>query len=222
MNLIKFRVDYVVFGGFGFFLIVSMLTSDFQDPTVFNQLYPSLGVKNWTGLIGALIGGSLLEIFGPSILLFPWLFIRIALHHPRKFSLFTAYYYAFTIIFLLSIFYEIAINSGIIKINESDFLWQNGYAGNLGFAWIDESINFNLSLFILGSIFIFSILRMNHILSPIPLFRELYLVNKNFLKIIFRKVFTKSNSEIQQKTKLPIFNGKSQLVENESKNRFLT
>ena len=49
------RLDYIIFGGLGVFLLLSILTSDFQDPTFFNQLYPSLGVKNWTGLIGALI-----------------------------------------------------------------------------------------------------------------------------------------------------------------------
>ena len=64
----KLRIDYIIFGGLGLFLLLSILTSDFQDPTFFNQLYPSLGIKNWTGLIGALIGGSLIEIFGSSSL----------------------------------------------------------------------------------------------------------------------------------------------------------
>ena len=86
MNEKIFRLDYFIFGSLGLFLLLSIITSDFRDPTFFNQLYPSIGVKNWTGLIGALIGGSLLEIFGPSTLLIPWLFVRIALHYPRKFS----------------------------------------------------------------------------------------------------------------------------------------
>ena len=87
----KFRIDYFIFSGLGLFLLVSILSADFRDPTFFNQLYPSLGVKNWTGLMGALIGGTLLEIFGPSILLMPWLIVRIALHNPKKISVLTPY-----------------------------------------------------------------------------------------------------------------------------------
>ena len=86
MGFYKLRIDYLFFGGIGFFLMMSVCTVDFQDPTVFNQLYPSNGISNWTGLIGAIIGGSLLEVFGPSALLLAWLFIRINLHHPRRIS----------------------------------------------------------------------------------------------------------------------------------------
>ncbi len=71
------RIDYLFFGAIGFFLMLSIMTADFHDPTIFNQLYPFDGISNWTGLIGALIGGTLLEVFGPSSLLLPWLFVRI-------------------------------------------------------------------------------------------------------------------------------------------------
>ena len=57
MSDIKLRIYYLIFGGIGVALFLSMLSADFQDPTVFNQLYPSKGVQNWAGLIGALIGG---------------------------------------------------------------------------------------------------------------------------------------------------------------------
>ncbi len=105
MNFKNFRLDYFLFGGLGTFLLISILTSDFRDPTFFNQLYPSVGVKNWAGLIGALIGGSLLEIFGPSALLIPWMLVRIALHHRKKLSSFILFYYAIVILFILSIFH---------------------------------------------------------------------------------------------------------------------
>jgi len=85
MSDIKLRIYYLFFGGIGVALFLSMLSADFQDPTVFNQLYPSEGVQNWAGLIGALIGGSLLEIFGPSALLLPWLFVRSALQNHVRF-----------------------------------------------------------------------------------------------------------------------------------------
>ena len=93
MSDIKLRIYYLFFGGIGVALFLSMLSADFQDPTVFNQLYPSEGVQNWAGLIGALIGGSLLEIFGPSALLLPWFFVRAALHQPRQISGLICTYY---------------------------------------------------------------------------------------------------------------------------------
>ena len=64
MSDIKLRIYYLFFGGIGVALFLSMLSADFQDPTVFNQLYPSEGVQNWAGLLGSIIGCSLLEIFG--------------------------------------------------------------------------------------------------------------------------------------------------------------
>ena len=80
MGFNKLYIDYLFFGGTGFFLMMSVYTADFQDPTVFNQLYPSNGINNWTGLIGAIIGGSLLEVFGPSALLLAWVFILSLIH----------------------------------------------------------------------------------------------------------------------------------------------
>ena len=111
MGFNKMRIDYLFFGGTGFFLMMSVCTADFQDPTVFNQLYPSNGISNWTGLIGAIIGGSLLEVFGPSAFLLAWLFIRINLHHPRRISRFSGTYYAFVLVFLLSIVHEIVLRN---------------------------------------------------------------------------------------------------------------
>ena len=111
MEFIKLRVDYLLFGGVGFFLMMSVCTADFQDPTVFNQLYPSNGISNWTGLIGAIIGGSLLEVFGPSAFLLTWLFIRVNLHFPRRISRFYGTYYAFALVFLISIIHEFILKN---------------------------------------------------------------------------------------------------------------
>ena len=211
------RLDYIIFGGLGVFLLLSILTSDFQDPTFFNQLYPSLGVKNWTGLIGALIGGSLIEIFGTSTLLIPWLIVRIALHHPRKYSVFTCYYYAFVIVFFLSIFHEISIHSGFFERNDSENFWQSGYAGKLGITWIDETIDLKLGFLALGSMLILSIVRMYHVLSPIPLFIGLYVGSKKLVKMIFLRDISNQTSENKNKKNLPIFKGHSHVFGNDSK-----
>ena len=207
--LSKLRLDYIIFGGLGSFLLLSILSSDFQDPTFFNQLYPSLGVKNWAGLIGALIGGSLIEIFGPSALLFPWLIVRIALHEPRKFSVLKNFYYAFVIVFLFSIFHEIAIHFGFFESNGSENIWQNGYAGKLGFTWIYESMDLYLGFLALASMLILSIVRIFHVLSPIPLFIGVFVGSKEFTKMFFIKDTSSQPSEIRDKKNLPNFKGNS-------------
>ena len=124
MELYKLRIDYLFFGGIGFFLMISVCTADFHDPTIFNQLYPSKGISNWTGLIGALIGGSMLEVFGPSAFLLVWLFIRINLHHPRRISRFTGSYYAFVLVFLLSIVHEIILRNHFIDSADLNYILQ--------------------------------------------------------------------------------------------------
>jgi len=168
MSDIKLRIYYLFFGGIGVALFLSMLSADFQDPTVFNQLYPSEGVQNWAGLIGALIGGSLLEIFGPSALLLPWLFVRAALHQPRHISGLICTYYAFVLVFLLSIIHELALHSGLIKTEALEFYLQNGYAAKLALIWLEKSTNLAISLTVLAAMFIFSLVRMSQIISPLP------------------------------------------------------
>lgn len=215
--LAKLRIDFIIFGGLGVFLLLSILTSDFNDPTLFNQLYPSLGVNNWTGLIGALIGGSLLEIFGTPTLLIPWIIVRIALHHPRKFSIFTSYYYAFVIIFLLSIFHEIAIQSLFFSRSKADYLLQSGYAGKLGLAWLEESIDIKIGILAMSLMLFFSLVRMMHVLSPLPLIKGVYIGVKNLIKKIFVNEIHSQSSKNQKNRNLPNFKGSSQLFENESK-----
>ena len=168
MSDIKLRIYYLFFGGIGVALFLSMLSADFQDPTVFNQLYPSEGVQNWAGLIGALIGGSLLEIFGPSALLLPWLFVRAALHQSRQISGLICTYYAFVLVFLLSIIHELALHTGLIKTEALEFYLQSGYTAKLALIWLEKSTNLAISLTVLAAMFIFSLVRMSQIISPLP------------------------------------------------------
>ena len=216
MSEIKLRIDYIVFGAISLLVLLSLLTSDFRDPTIFNQLYPSEGIQNWTGLIGALIGGSLLEIFGPSTLLLPWLIIRIHLHKPRIFSTLIGYYYAFVIILLLSVFQEIGIHLGVFKIVKAEFMWQNGYAGKLVLAWLEKSINLSLSLFALSCMLILAIIKMFQIISPIPFFKGLFYFYKKLFTMILKKMIIKPNLENKSNIKLNNYKGKSKLYENDS------
>ena len=188
MGFYKLRIDYLFFGGTSFFLMISVCTADFQDPTFFNQLYPSNGISNWSGLIGAIIGGSLLEVFGPSALLLTWLFIRINLHHPRRISRFTGSYYAFVLVFLLSIVHEIIFRKQFIDTADLNYFWQNGYAGKLALGWIESSAYPVLYLVGVIGMFILSFLRMVHVLSPLSFISGFFSILYNLLSFIAGKI----------------------------------
>ena len=205
MSDIKLRIYYLFFGGIGVALFLSMLSADFQDPTVFNQLYPSEGVQNWAGLIGALIGGSLLEIFGPSALLLPWLFVRAALHQPRQISGLICTYYAFVLVFLLSIIHELALHSGLIKTEALEFYLQNGYAAKLALIWLEKSTNLAISLTVLAAMFIFSLVRMSQIISPLPFISGVFSGVQILLSLLARKISPPPPADNYSTTQLPNF-----------------
>ena len=205
MSDIKLRIYYLFFGGIGVALFLSMLSADFQDPTVFNQLYPSEGVQNWAGLIGALIGGSLLEIFGPSALLLPWLFVRAALHQPRQISGLICTYYAFVLVFLLSIIHELALHSGLIKTEALEFYLQNGYAAKLALIWLEKSTNLAISLTVLAAMFIFSLFRMSQIISPLPFISGVFSGVQFLLSMLARKISPPPPADNYSTTQLPNF-----------------
>ena len=205
MSDIKLRIYYLIFGGIGIALFLSMLSADFQDPTVFNQLYPSEGVQNWAGLIGALIGGSLLEIFGPSALLLPWLFVRAALHQPRQISGLICTYYAFVLVFLLSIIHELALHSGLIKTEALEFYLQNGYAAKLALIWLEKSTNLAISLTVLAAMFIFSLVRMSQIISPLSFISGVFSGVQFLLSMLARKISPPPPADNYSTTQLPNF-----------------
>ncbi len=205
MSDIKLRIYYLFFGGIGVALFLSMLSADFQDPTVFNQLYPSEGVQNWAGLIGALIGGSLLEIFGPSAMLLPWLFVRAALHQPRQISGLICTYYAFVLVFLLSIIHELALHSGLIKTEALEFYLQNGYAAKLALIWLEKSTNLAISLTVLGAMFIFSLARMVQIISPLSFISGVFSGVQFLLSMLARKISPPPPADNYSTTQLPNF-----------------
>ena len=205
MSDIKLQIYYLFFGGIGVAIFLSMLSADFQDPTVFNQLYPTEGVQNWAGLIGALIGGSLLEIFGPSAMLLPWLFVRAALHQPRQISGLICTYYAFVLVFLLSIIHELALHSGLIKTEALEFYLQNGYAAKLALIWLEKSTNLAISLTVLAAMFIFSLVRMSQIISPLSFIYGVFSGVQILLSMLARKISPPPPADNYSTTQLPNF-----------------
>ena len=202
MGLYKLRIDYLFFGGIGSFLMISVCTADFHDPTIFNQLYPSKGISNWTGLIGALIGGSMLEVFGPSAFLLTWLFIRINLHNPRKISRVSGVYYGLVLVFLLSTSHEILLRKNFIFSNDLNFFWQNGYAGKLALRWI-ESSEYPVFYFVgVIGILTLSFLRIFHVLSPLPFISGFFTILYNFLSFVAGKISRPPSADLNQKRQL--------------------
>jgi hypothetical protein len=63
----------------GLLLLLSLTSFHLQDPTLTNLRLPSGGVRNWLGLPGALLGGSLLELLGSAALAAPVLWLNWAL-----------------------------------------------------------------------------------------------------------------------------------------------
>ena len=213
MGFNKLRIDYLFFGGTGLFLMMSVYTADFQDPTVFNQLYPSNGISNWTGLIGAIIGGSLLEVFGPSALLLAWLFIRINLHHPRRISRLSGMYYAFVLVFLLSIVHEIILRNHFIDSADLNYFWQNGYAGKLALGWIESSAYPVLYLAGVIGMFILSFLRMFHVLSPLSFISGFFSILYNLLSFIAGKISRSPTANFLHTKQLNDFKNNSRFEE---------
>ena len=205
MSDIKLQINFLFFGGISVALFLSMLSADFQDPSVFNQLYPLEGVQNWVGLIGALIGGSLLEFFGPSAMLIPWLFVRITLHQTLHFSRLIYTYYAFVIVFLLSIMHELALHFGLIKTEAIEFYLQNGYVAKLALIWLEKSTNLAISLTILAAIFIFSLVRISHIISPFSSILGVFSGVQILLLMLSRKIGHPPSVDNYSKTQQPNF-----------------
>jgi len=167
-------------------------------------------------LIGAITGGSLLEIFGPSSLLLPWLFVRIFMHQPRSVSVLGGTYYTFVLVFLLSIFYELALQLTLLEPVNSGFLWQNGYAGKLAVEWLGQSMALALSSTALGVMLIISVVRMSRLLSPLPLFSALLTGIQNILMLLVNKISPPPAPEYLPAADLANFKVHSRFEENSS------
>ena len=112
-------------------LVLSLLSASFYDPTFFHQLYPAQGIKNWCGILGALIGGTLMELFGPASFLIPWCTLRMA-YSPRPMCL----YDTFVLLLFLSTSHALWFPVDFGTLSEASFLHFPGYVGILGGQWL--------------------------------------------------------------------------------------
>lgn len=141
MNIsFSFQNRFFIVGPLIFFLLLSLLSADFFDPTFFHRLYPVNGIQNWCGVLGALIGGTLIELFGPISLVVPWFAFKIfSANKPHKYKP-SDWFYLSTLLFSLSIAYNLWIPE-VSKIPSSlPFILHKGYLGKIGAIWLEDTI----------------------------------------------------------------------------------
>ena len=108
-----------------------------------------------------------------------------------------------------------ALKLGLFSWNEKQYFLKNGYAGELGLIWINSSIDMNLGIFVLFSLFTLSIVKIYNVISPIPFFLGIFVKVKKITEIFFTKNLSVKTVEIQKKKNLPNFKGSNNLPENE-------
>ncbi|MBF0279029.1 MAG: DNA translocase FtsK 4TM domain-containing protein [SAR324 cluster bacterium] len=136
-------------------LTLSLISADFYDPTLFHQLYPAGGIRNWCGILGALTGGTLVELFGTVSLLIPWFVLKISYSTKRILHRFSICYYAVILILSISIAQALWWPFSPSALSDSAFLFYPGYTGLLGVEWILQSINFVGASLLIGAICLF-------------------------------------------------------------------
>ena len=153
---------------------ISVLSSDFRDPSFFNQVYPSEGLKNWVGLGGALLGGSLVELLGPAAMLLPWMLIRIQLDPRPQESKWLLLYHSLTLTFVLSAIHVLYENGNVFDPDSRDFLWKEGYLGQLAVDWITSYMGETAAILLCGLLCFYTVIQVSSVLSPLEPLLILY------------------------------------------------
>ena len=107
--------------------------------------------------------------------------------------------------FLLSIIHELSIHSGLIKTEALEFYLQNGYAAKLALIWLEKSTNLAISLTVLAAMFIFSLVRMSQIISPLPFICGVFSGVQILLSMLARKISPPPPADNYSTTQLPNF-----------------
>ena len=145
-------------------LTLSLISASFYDPTLFHQLYPKGGIQNWCGIMGALTGGTLIELFGPASFLIPWFVLKISYSSKQNIHRFSTGYYAMLLLVSISMAHTLWWPINPAELSSSVFLLYPGYAGVLGTQWILQTVNTIGASLLIGGVIIF---------CPIKLFEEL-------------------------------------------------
>ena len=166
----QIKLSSLLIWGLGLFWMLAMLSADFRDPTFFNPLYPAEGLHNWLSLPGALLGGSMIEIFGPVALLIPWLFVRIIIPPSGSAARWLLIYHALILLITSTTLYAL---SGFFSDSWSEsamLLLKHGYLGEISSKWLETHLGTSGGLLFSGVLFTYSGIHLIRVLSPLDLY----------------------------------------------------
>ncbi len=141
-------------------LTLSLISANFYDPTLFHQLSPVGEIGNWCGILGALIGGTLIELFGPASFLIPWFILKLSYSAKKNLQRLSISYYALILLLSISIAHSLWWPISPAELSDSTFLLYPGYTGILGAQWILQSIHLAGSSLLIGSIILFCTIKL--------------------------------------------------------------
>lgn len=130
------------------FLFLSLSSASFYDPTFFHQLHPHGNIQNWLGIMGALIGGSLLEIFGPVAFLLPWFVFKLSTTSLIRKQRSSQWFYMLTLLVSLSV----AQAMWDLRPDNSFLLLHVGYVGYVGAQWLQQTLPSSVNSVLIGFI----------------------------------------------------------------------
>ena len=194
-------------------LTLSLISANFYDPTLFHQLYPVEGVRNWCGILGALTGGTLIELFGPASFLIPWFILKLSYSSKRSLHRFSIGYHALVLLLSISIAHTLWWPIPPSGFSDSIFLLYSGYTGILGAQWILQTIHLTGTHILIGAIVLFCTIKLfeelpfkilivgifhTGILLPIFLLQQLwqkFLLVMDYQWLVTRFGFLKTSSQ---------------------------
>ena len=152
----QIKLSSLLIWGLGLFWMLAMLSADFRDPTFFNPLYPAEGLHNWLSLPGALLGGSMIEIFGPVALLIPWLFVRIIIPPSGSTKRWLWIYHALILLITSTTLYALSGFSSDSWAESAMLLFKYGYLGEISSTWLETHLGASGGLLFSGVLLTYS------------------------------------------------------------------
>lgn len=135
-------------------LLASLLSFDFNDPSITNLRYPAGGISNLAGLPGALLGGSLVELLGTSSLWVPlllanWMLIPANRRELGPYLLFGGSAILFS-----------ATLHGLLADNILPAITAPGLAGIAGSRWMLRATEFSVAAPLLCAALVFALVQL--------------------------------------------------------------
>lgn len=176
----KQQPDYLGFSKvfFALFVLVSLATQGIYDPTPSNPVWPLGGIKNWLGIIGALVSGGLFDIFGETAYLIP--LVLIFLQYKRKAPV------LIVILYELVVFSSLSLLLALILPTTEEVIFFTGLWGYSGYSILGIFPGKTLSVILL---LIFSFRVGKHVTVDVVLIDAILYWYHILISLIFRQKF---------------------------------